>query len=662
MRTLTSLILIFFSLQLNAQKDIPKFGRIDPTVFEKKAYAVDSSAPAVILLDLGRTEIVGNRKGWFSMRHTHRKRIHILNKNGYDHANFAVHLYKDSDSETDMENLKCVTYNWEGGKLVETKLEKSQIFNEQVDKYRRRVRITAPAVKEGSVVEYEYTTLSDNYFSLVPWDFQGAIPKLWSEYQFMLPQFMDYLFFSQGYFPFHLKEQKDRTQFFTVASGDVNTRTQSFSCNVTEYRWVMKEVPVLKEERFTSTIDNHVARIEFQLAGYKDPLNPRSIMNDWPSTVNSLMERDDFGKLINANNGWLDEYLKPLLQGAANEEEKARRIYGFVRDGFTCTVTRALIAEQSLRSVVKSQKGSVCELNLLLVAMLRHAGFQADPVILSTRENGYVNAVYPLINRYNYVVAEALVNGRPLFMDASRPQLAFGRIPYYCYNGSARLLDKLATPLSFEPDSLVERQFTLVNISNVNKKWAGHLRYTPGYNEAVDLREAIRSKGKDEYSKEFETDLGSSISMSNFVVDSLRNPDQPLALACDFTFSINDEEILYINPIIKDGYGENPFKAALRYHPVEMPYTLDQVYVATIQVPEGYEVEELPKQARMIMNDEGDAAFDYLISHSGGVISMRVQLKVKRTFFDPSEYAMLREFFNHVVAKEGEQIVFKKKK
>jgi hypothetical protein len=53
--------------------------------------------------------------------------------------------------------------------------------------------------------------------------------------------------------------------------------------------------------------------------------------------------------------------------------------------------------------------------------------------------------------------------------------------------------------------------------------------------------------------------------------------------------------------------------------------------------------------------------FEYRISESGGVVSMRSRLLLKRTFFQPDEYENLREFFNLVVKKHAEQIVFKKK-
>jgi hypothetical protein len=36
-------------------------------------------------------------------------------------------------------------------------------------------------------------------------------------------------------------------------------------------------------------------------------------------------------------------------------------------------------------------------------------------------------------------------------------------------------------------------------------------------------------------------------------------------------------------------------------------------------------------------------------------------LRITRAYFLPEEYEMLREFFNYVVKKHNEQIVFKKK-
>ncbi|MBK7562357.1 MAG: transglutaminase domain-containing protein [Chitinophagaceae bacterium] len=69
--------------------------------------------------------------------------------------------------------------------------------------------------------------------------------------------------------------------------------------------------------------------------------------------------------------------------------EKARKIFEYVRDNFTCTNYNRRTMDQTLRNIVKTRNGSVAEINLLLTAMLKFADIDADPVMLSTRSNGY---------------------------------------------------------------------------------------------------------------------------------------------------------------------------------------------------------------------------------------------------------------------------------
>ena len=78
--------------------------------------------------------------------------------------------------------------------------------------------------------------------------------------------------------------------------------------------------------------------------------------------------------------------------------------------------------------MLKKNSGSVGDINLLLIAMLRRAGLQADPVVLSTREFGFNLASYPVLQKLNYVIARAKVNGKVYFLDAAHSQLGFGQL------------------------------------------------------------------------------------------------------------------------------------------------------------------------------------------------------------------------------------------
>ncbi|MER3497738.1 MAG: hypothetical protein C4308_03405 [Chitinophagaceae bacterium] len=52
-----------------------KFGKVSPKDFSTKVYSIDSHAAAIIIADVGSSEIIGNNKGWFYKSHKIRKRI-----------------------------------------------------------------------------------------------------------------------------------------------------------------------------------------------------------------------------------------------------------------------------------------------------------------------------------------------------------------------------------------------------------------------------------------------------------------------------------------------------------------------------------------------------------------------------------------------------------
>jgi len=152
---------------------------------------------------------------------------------------------------------------------------------------------------------------------------------------------------------------------------------------------------------------------------------------------------------------------------------------------------------------------------------------------------------------------------------------------------------------------------------------------------------------------------GSEMQVDNLTIDSLKMLEQPIKLTYNLHFNTENEDLVYINPVMAEGYKENPFKAANRRYPVEIPYRIDQMYIFSMNVPDGYKVDDLPKSTRVMFNgDEG--MFEYLISAENGLIQMRCRLKLEKATFQPDEYNSLRDFFGFVVKKQQEQIVLKK--
>ena len=664
-KTLLTLVAALSVAQISlAQEKSPcKFGKINPEDFQKKVYSIDSSADAVVLSDVGSSSFEGNNKSWFSLHFKRYTRIHILNKNGYDAATVEIPLYHEDDAEEQVINLKAVTYNLENGKITETKLEKSSVFSDKQDKNWLLKKFTLPNIKEGSIIEYQYEIQSDFLTHLQPWAFQGDNPVVWSEYTTSIPQFFSYTFLSQGYRLFDIKDSKDRVSTFAISEtrGSSAAEHESFTSGITDYRWVMKNVPALKEESFTSTLKNHISKIEFQLSEFKDPLVYKNIMGTWPDLSKRLIESEYFGESLNKGNNWLGDMEKPLLTGAKTEAEKAARIYGYVRDNFTCTNHSSLYVDQTLKNVVKTRNGNEAEINILLTAMLRYADIKADPVILSTKPHGYTFELYPLISRFNYVISRAIINDKSYYFDASVPRLGYGKLMPYCYNGHARVINTDCTPVYLEADSLMERKVSSVFLTNNEQgDINGTMQQSMGYAESMEVRDQVKSKGQEDFVKGVRKTYPEDMDVSNIVIDSLNKPDEIVACKYDITIKNNGENTVYFNPMFGEGIKENPFKSAERFYPVEMPYAKDQTFILNMEVPKGYTVDEVPKSTRVKLNEQGDGMFEYLIQVQDNRIALRSRIVIKRTYFLPEEYDMLREFYNLLVKKQNEQIVFKK--
>jgi Transglutaminase-like superfamily len=660
-----------------------KFGKIVPANFDPSSNKLDSGAKALIISDIGNTQFEGNINGFFTLVFTRFLRVKILNKNGSDIGNREIQLYHrvnvyQKENELHSENeaekvtaLKASTFNLENGVVTETKLDEKSIY---IEKYNNDIDIykfSLPALKEGSIFDLEYTVKSPFYDHMQPWKFQSDNPCLWSEYHVTIPPCFHYEMRLRGDSHFDIDTAKLVPQHFAIEQdkGASADNMLSVMGNSIDRRWVKKNVPALYEQPFTTSLDNYNSMVSFQLDYFQwnDENERHDYMPTWISSAKHLLENENFGMPLDHENGWMSDELKISTEGAASDWDKARKIFNYIRDNFKSInkegySKNGLFTQNSLKEVFKSKQGNVAEINLLLVAMLRKADIEADPVILSTRDHGVADVSYPMIREYNYVICIVHLGTQDIFLDASQPFNGFGHLTSQCYNGWAHIINTGKPRAIFlSPDSIKESSLTSVIIINDEKgKFLGAYKSEKGENKSYDLRREIQNSSIKNYEKETQTISEPEMAIENFGVDSLNNFDLPLSVHYDFELkNFLTDDIIYFNPMLNDGYKTNPFKSMERLYPVEMPYKLEETYVLNMDIPTGYLVDEMPKSVRVAYN-ENEGMFEYIIQKGQNNLQMRVRLKFDKAFFSVDEYSTLRDFFAFVVKKENEQIVFKK--
>ena len=644
-------------------------GKISPADFTRQypASLVDSNTTAIVLSDEGSIHYVGNKNGWFSYVYTRHTRIHVLDKKAFNLAKVSIRLDGAGEYQDKLSGVEAVAYNLESGQVVQTRMSDKDVFRDRLSKETTDARFSLPGVKEGSIIEYGYTIQSEFWKYLPSWQFQWQeYPCLFSQYQVEIPKTLGFVIVRQGAHSYVADKGSEGSVSYKIShrreAGMLQDEDRYYTINTVKHVWDMKNIPAFGTERFLTTPENYVDKIDFQLAQTNDGETSEDETNSWAKATDELLTKDYFGAPLQEDNEWLNDLVEKIPLAGTDESGQARAIYYYISHRFTCTDHYNKFIETTLRDVVRTNKGTVGDINLLLVAILRKKGFTADPVLLSTREFGFNLASYPVLQRLNYVIVRLKLGKKIYYLDAAQPQLGFGQLSGNCYNGHARIISKTDSgSVYFWADSLKEKKTTMVLLTSTEKGMEGTLQSTLGPEESYQVRQKVSEKGVSAIFKDIQTNWGEDMEISNGGIDSLDRPEDPVNLHYEFLLKqAPAASVLYFTPMLGEGYRENPFKSTERKYPVEMPYAIDETYVLSMEIPDGYVVDEIPKSAKVAFNgDQG--YFEYLVQAGKTGIQMRCRVKLNKALFLPEDYSALRDFFGFIVKKQNEPIVLKKK-
>jgi hypothetical protein len=259
------------------------------------------------------------------------------------------------------------------------------------------------------------------------------------------------------------------------------------------------------------------------------------------------------------------------------------------------------------------------------------------------------------------VIASALVNGTPVLLDATEPNLPAGLIPYRCLNGKGRLV-KRDNADEVELTNVKSASNTMVSIELKDGKFKGNIISTETGLSAFNFREAVKDAGgQKEYFDKLKN-KSTEIQYNDYSYNNLDSIYLPIEEKYQISLQNDadpDADIIYFNPVLVDKITKNPFTSPTREYPADYGVPSSEIYQLNFIVPEGYKVEELPQSKAFALGGKG-GSFIYKVVQNENTISFSMRLNIDKTLFVPDEYKNLQEFYNIVVAKEAEQIVLKK--
>lgn len=678
------LCLLLFAISATAQKKElkTKFGKVSDDEINMTSYAADPAAPAVVLFDKGYVDHRYVDNVGFIQTFERHTRIKVFKKEAYDLADVAFMYF----SWQKVGDLKATCYNLENGKVVETDLEKANIFDEKITKTRMLRKFSIPAVKEGSVIEFKYTITDEDVAGIPNWVFQKvSVPTIWSEYEASVPTFIEYSKVAQGWEPFSLSEEKDlnKTINLSISNRGSGTTVQTgMSTAKIDYEaksmhFIQENLPAMKSEPFVPSPYDYISQINFEIrAVYRTDVVPngatyrlvntsyKQYNNSWESLGKEMLD-DVYDKSLNSTK-YTKEQFAACTAGKTDPAEKLAAIYEYIGKNYTVRDLDLIWTTQSLESLTKERKGTETDINLLLINMLRQADIKAWPVMISTRSNGKIHPVRVAPSAFDRVIAAVeMEEGKVIFVNAAAFPFPIGLLEKEDLNGAGLLLKSLEE-VFWEPlQNKVSTKEAIVADFIIQPEGgiSGNVSFMVSGYGTVKQRQMIQEKDAQQMLTTTFKEWAAEGTFADVTVDHPSEWQEPL-MKTDFqlkttSFATSSGDKIYLSPTLGLGQRENPFKNPERKANIDMGAPHDESYNLTFAIPPGYKVEEVPKSAKMAFG-ENALSFDYIVETTPQAVKIIVKNKAKKPYFSVEQYTDLKQFFTIMATKLEEQVVLTK--
>jgi hypothetical protein len=649
-------LLIFISFTTICKAQESTFGDYNLGEMQQKSYPADTTAHAFVLKEFGtaRLDVSDNDiKIYFK----YQVKIKILDSKAFDKGTVLIPYYDSDNIHDEVSAIEGqTTYMDDNGGIHVAELDKSKIFRTTENKYWKQVKFALPNIRNDCIIEYSYTKAIDGFYRFPEWKFQDDIPKVYSEFKVHIPAFWVYNAMIRG--PLKLTTSKSEVEHDCFTS-------RGAKCDCSYLTYGMANIPALIEEDYMTSPNNFLSAIYFNLEEWTNPYTgvKNKVTKEWRDIDYNLKHSEYFGSQIKKD--LLKNYIAPVIAGKTDDMGKAIAVYSYIQKNIKWNNIYSTVSE-GVRKALDTHTGHVGDINIALVAALNSAGIKTDAVLLSTRNNGIVNKLYPVENDFNYVVAKANIGTESYLLDATDPMLPFGMLPLKCLNDQGRVMS-LDKP-SYWIDLVATQKKAITSNLDLTLQPNGKLKgtittYSNGY-EAYEKRKAIKKFNTvDEYIENLDEKLGKVKILKSEVLnlDSLNMPlGEIYEVEIDVFGSLNHDRFSF-NPVLFDRIISNPFKLAERTYPVDWGMPSSSRYILNMHLPAGYTIEGAPQAVSIGLPNKGGQFITEFTGEGNTFVYSNV-IQFNKSLYSQEEYPYLKELYNKIIASEKADIVFSKKK
>jgi uncharacterized protein DUF3857/uncharacterized protein DUF3858/transglutaminase superfamily protein len=319
---------------------------------------------------------------------------------------------------------------------------------------------------------------------------------------------------------------------------------------------------------------------------------------------------------------------------------------------------------ENVEEIWKKGYGDGASLTWLFLALVRAAGIEAYPVLISNRSNYFFRPASMDANKLVTNVVLVRINGKDLYCDPGYAFTPFGQLFWTETMVPGLRLEKDAgtwidTPRPESSTSRIERRATL-SLSDTGDL-EGKLSVTFTGLESMQRRldernedEAARKKFLEEEAKEY-IPAASEVELTN--KPDWKSSSTPLVAEFDVNIPgwASRAGRRSLVPVgVFSGNEKHVFDHAERVHPIYLTFPFENVDDLTITLPEGWQVGTLPRE-----QEENKNVVSYSLKVENNKQTLHVTRKLRLDFLliEAKYYPALRDFFHAVRKTDEQQIV-----
>jgi hypothetical protein len=503
-----------------------------------------------------------------------------------------------------------------------------------------------PDAEQGSVIEYKYTLVRRYIEELPDVQFSHRVPVKKVNLYLKNEPYLRYQAVEEN-IDFDLEYSETRVDTSSIPMVFTYERPDP----VFIQHWSAADIPPVGASAYVSSVNDVRGKLKFQISEFGNPRQP--LENSWEFVAAQIQRSINPFRQIEENAGLLS-LGDSLFSGYGSSDVRIDSLFQYVNSRVQYNGSGAVFADGDLSSVLDGEPSDQAEINMVLMMILRGAGFEAYPLYISGREFGRINLSFPSLYQFNrmLVVARSQESEKWRFMDASFSHSLPGLIPVESFSEQGMILmENDYEWIEINPDkSIFGLDVNLEADLNENGSLSGVLEgEVRGYSARILRRDLALGRPSSEILKQlfFDSYPDSELRNATIKIDPVdRNRTEVRAGFEIEEYAVSFTDGIEYRPMVIGYLFRNPFERAERRVPITLdaPERLYIDYIITL--PEGYSY-DVAGETRSTSLPGAQLFEEYLLFDNR--IEYHFDIELTRKQFPVEAYAQLRQIYDRWV-------------